>query len=123
MNRKLRQSITFVVAGLLGMVAGFAKVTWAFIYSGPISFLAFDLAIFTLLAFFITLIAKEKIKLMVCVTFLPSLIVVTKIVFDGIKRMSFQNLPSEWSFTPFSIFLAALIGYKLGTAIKTRKLA
>lgn len=122
MNRKAHEIITVVVAGLLGTITGFAKVTWAFIYSNPISFFAFDIIIYFLFALVITLMAREKKKLIVFVVFLlPSFIIVAKIAIDGINRTSFQNLPTEWSITPFTIFLAALIGYRLGTTIKTRK--
>jgi hypothetical protein len=124
MNKKLREIITIIIAGLFGAVAGFAKVTWAFVYSNPITFLAFDLVIYSLFALVITLINKENKKLMVFVVFLlPSLFIVAQIAIDGIRRASFKNLPTEWIVTPFTIFLAAFIGYKLGTTIKARKRA
>jgi hypothetical protein len=122
MNDKLQRTTNFVIAALLGTIAGFAKVTWAFVYTKPITFLTFDLVIYSVCALLITLMNKEKKKIMVFVVFLlPSVLIVVKTAIDGIKRTSFKNLPIEWSITPLTIVLAAFIGYKLGTAMKTRR--
>ena len=70
------------------------------------------------------MISKQKSKFNVFAVFMvPTLVVIAKTIFDGIKRDSLQNIPVEWFITPFTIVIAVIAGYRIGTYIKTTKTA